>query len=71
MVPLQPLQTSHPAPRFALVAGEASGDLLAGHLLAALRGRWPGLLASGVGGEHMAAQGFEAWWPVAKLSVRG
>ena len=29
------------APRFALVAGEASGDLLAGHLLDALRSRWP------------------------------
>ena len=71
MVPLPPSQTSHPAPRFALVAGEASGDLLAGHLLVALRGRWPGLQASGVGGEHMAAQGFEAWWPVEKLSVRG
>lgn len=54
-----------------LVAGEASGDLLAGHLLAALRQRWPTLRAAGIGGAHMAAQGFEAWWPVEKLSVRG
>ena len=59
------------APRVALVAGEASGDLLAGHLLAALRQRWPGLQSAGIGGAHMAAQGFEAWWPVEKLSVRG
>ncbi|HMN22206.1 MAG TPA: lipid-A-disaccharide synthase [Ottowia sp.] len=59
------------APRFALVAGEASGDLLAGHLLDALRQRWPGLEAVGIGGAEMAARGFEAWWPVEKLSVRG
>ena len=59
------------APRVALVAGEASGDLLAGHLLAALRQRWPGLQSAGIGGAHMVAQGFEAWSPVEKLSVRG
>ena len=59
------------APSFALVAGEASGDLLAGHLLAALRQRWPALRAAGIGGARMVAQGFEAWWPVEKLSVRG
>ncbi len=58
-------------PRFALVAGESSGDLLAGHLLAALRARWPGLSAVGVGGAQMAAQGFDAWWPMEKLAVRG
>ena len=59
------------APRFALVAGEASGDLLAGHLLDALKARWPGLQAAGIGGAEMATRGFEAWWPVEKLSVRG
>ena len=59
------------APRFALVAGETSGDLLAGHLLDALRARWPALRAAGIGGAEMAARGFEAWWPVEKLSVRG
>jgi len=59
------------APRFAMVAGEASGDLLAGSLLASLRARWPKLIAEGIGGPHMAAHGFVAWWPHDKLSVRG
>jgi len=55
----------------AMVAGEASGDLLAGLLLDAMRKRWPGLRASGIGGPRMAAQGFEARWPHDKLSVHG
>ena len=59
------------SPRLALVAGESSGDLLAGHLLAALRARWPGLSVGGIGGAQMAAQGFDAWWPMEKLAVRG
>jgi lipid-A-disaccharide synthase len=59
------------APRFAMVAGEASGDLLGGLLLGALKARWPLLHAAGVGGPRMAAQGFEAWWPHDKLSVSG
>jgi lipid-A-disaccharide synthase len=58
-------------PRIAMVAGEASGDLLAGMLLAALRQRWPALKAAGIGGPKMAAQGFDAWWPHQKLAVRG
>ena len=59
------------APRFAMVAGEASGDLLAGLLLGGMRERWPALVAQGIGGPKMAAQGFEAWWPHDKLAVRG
>ena len=58
-------------PFFALCAAEPSGDLLAAHLLAALRAGWPGLRAAGIGGPRMAEQGFDAWWPVEKLSVRG
>ncbi len=54
-----------------MVAGEASGDLLAGHLLDALRARWPRLVAEGIGGPEMAARGFSAWWPHDKLAVRG
>jgi lipid-A-disaccharide synthase len=59
------------APRFGMVAGEASGDLLAGLLLGGMRQRWPELTAQGIGGPAMAAQGFEAWWPHDKLAVRG
>ena len=54
-----------------MVAGEASGDLLAGLLLHGLRARWPGLQAQGIGGPAMAREGFEAWWPHEKLAVRG
>ena len=57
--------------RLAMVAGEASGDLLAGLLLKGLKARWPDLSAAGIGGPQMAAQGFEAWWPSDKLAVRG
>ncbi|RZI98806.1 MAG: lipid-A-disaccharide synthase [Rubrivivax sp.] len=54
-----------------MVAGEASGDLLSGLLLAGLRQRWPQLRSMGIGGQHMARHGFEAWWPSDKLAVRG
>jgi lipid-A-disaccharide synthase len=59
------------APRFAMVAGEASGDLLGGLLLGGLKSRWPSLHAAGIGGPRMAAHGFEAWWPHDKLAVSG
>ncbi len=57
--------------RLSLVAGEASGDLLAGLLLGGLKQRWPALQTDGIGGPRMAAHGFEAWWPHDKLAVRG
>ena len=59
------------SPLLALVAGETSGDLLAGLLLDGLRARWPDLRAGGIGGPQMARRGFEAWWPSEKLAVRG
>jgi lipid-A-disaccharide synthase len=59
------------APRLAMVAGEASGDLLAGLLLGGLNRRWPALRTAGIGGPAMAAQGFDAWWPHHRLSVHG
>jgi lipid-A-disaccharide synthase len=58
-------------PVFAMVAGEASGDLLAGLLLDGLLRRWPGLLSCGIGGPQMARRGFQAWWPHEKLAVSG
>ena len=60
------------APRLAMVAGEASGDLLAGLLLGGLRAALAGpARPSASAGRSMAAQGFEAWWPHDKLAVRG
>lgn len=59
------------AATFGLVAGEASGDLLAGLLMDGLRARWPALQAHGVGGPQMARRGFDAWWPSDMLAVRG
>lgn len=60
-----------PPVRIGMVAGEASGDLLAAHLIAALKARRPGLAFYGIGGPKMAAQGFEAVVPMDKLGVRG
>lgn len=54
-----------------MVAGETSGDLLAGLLLGGMRARWPALSSSGIGGPRMAAHGFEALWPYEKLAVHG
>ena len=62
---------AHSAPHIAMVAGETSGDLLAGLLLEGLNARWPALKSAGIGGTQMAHRGFEAWWPSEKLAVRG
>ena len=61
----------HEPLRLALVAGEASGDLLGGLLLQGLKARWPALQAAGIGGPRLGAQGFDAWWPHERLSVFG
>ena len=66
------MSASTTTPRqFALVAGEASGDLLASLLLEGLQARWPDMHAVGIGGPRMLARGFESWWPQEKLAVRG
>ena len=59
------------APNVAMVAGETSGDMLAGLLLDGLKTRWPDLQSFGIGGPQMAQKGFDAWWPSDKLAVRG
>lgn len=59
------------SPRVAMVAGETSGDLLAGLLLDGLKSRWPGVQSLGIGGPQMMRRGFQAWWPSDKLAVRG
>ncbi|MEO7940737.1 MAG: lipid-A-disaccharide synthase, partial [Burkholderiaceae bacterium] len=58
-------------PQVAMVAGEASGDLLASLLLTGMQARWPDIAAMGIGGAKMSAGGFDAWWPSDSLAVRG
>ena len=55
----------------AMVAGETSGDLLAGLLLDGFKARWPDVHVEGIGGPNMQARGFKAHWPSEKLAVRG
>ncbi|MCC7080264.1 MAG: lipid-A-disaccharide synthase [Burkholderiales bacterium] len=55
----------------AIVAGEASGDLLAASLVNAMRALDPGIRFSGVAGPRMQAAGVECLYPVEKLAVRG
>jgi lipid-A-disaccharide synthase len=55
----------------ALVAGEVSGDMLAGRLLAGLRPHLPGARFHGIGGPCMAEQGFVSDLPMDTLTVRG
>lgn len=57
--------------RIAMVVGEASGDLLAAHLIRAVREKHPEASFFGIGGPRMQAEGFDAWWPSELLSVMG
>ena len=54
-----------------MVAAEASGDLLAAHLMEALQERRPGMHFSGIGGPKMVSRGFDSIVPMDKLGVRG
>src|SRR5690606_32354242 len=58
-------------PRFALVAGEASGDLLGAGLVESLRERFPGAVFAGVGGDAMRAAGVDTWHDAGELAVMG
>ena len=57
--------------RIAMVAGEASGDMLASHLIQAIKVKLPEAIFYGIGGPKMLSQGFDAWYPLEKLSVLG
>lgn len=57
--------------RIAMVAGETSGDLLASHLIRAIRQQVPDAEFFGIGGPKMQAEGFDARWPSELLAVHG
>ncbi len=55
----------------AMVAGEASGDLLASQLMLAIREIRPDVRFVGIGGPKMLAAGMQVLYPMEKLSVMG
>ncbi len=56
----------------AMVAGEASGDLLASLMLGGLKARLGDSVSfAGIGGKRMMAEGFVSHWPMETLSVNG
>lgn len=58
-------------PLIGLVAGEASGDFLGAGLIRALRDIGLDARYAGIGGPRMQAEGFESWYPMERLAVRG
>jgi lipid-A-disaccharide synthase len=58
-------------PKIAIVAGEASGDLLGSHLMRALNAQRSDLTFIGIAGPKMQAEGAKSLFSIEKLSVRG
>ena len=58
-------------PTIGIVAGEASGDLLGSHLMAALKKRHPDIEFVGIAGPRMMAEGAKSLYPMEQLAVRG
>lgn len=58
--------------KIAVVAGEESGDLLGADLVRALRARNPGeVVVTGVGGQHLAAEGLRSLFDLHELAIVG
>lgn len=57
--------------RVAVLAGEASGDILGAGLMRALRARHPDVEFGGIGGERMIAAGLDSRVSMERLSVMG
>lgn len=57
--------------RIGIVAGEASGDLLAAGLISAIKQRYPDAVFEGIAGPQMMAAGASSLFPMDRLSVMG
>ncbi|MFA4627363.1 lipid-A-disaccharide synthase, partial [Xanthomonas perforans] len=58
-------------PRIALIAGEASGDILGAGLIEQLRLRYPNAEFVGIGGDAMRGVGCQTWFDASELAVMG
>ncbi|WP_037585747.1 lipid-A-disaccharide synthase [Stenoxybacter acetivorans] len=63
--------TSNRPLTIALCAGEASGDALGAHLIAAIKAHRPDAQFVGIGGPRMKAEGMDSFYDQERLAVRG